>query len=62
MSCHDDILRVPLVHLGHAAADNLLAPARECVHTHDGIPIDAPHVDVRACAGHNVPLTRRRGV
>lgn len=58
MSRHDDILGVPFIHLGHAAADDLLAPARERVHTHDGVPVDAPHMDGRASAGHDVPLRR----
>lgn len=62
VSRHDDILRVPLIHLRHTAADNLLAPACECVHTHDRVPIDAPHVDVCASAGHNVPLRKREFV
>lgn len=61
VSCHDDILCVPLVHLGHTAADDLLAPACECVHTHDRVAIDAPHMDVCASTGHNVPLRRRGG-
>lgn len=56
MSRYYDVLGVPLVHLRHAAADDLLAPPREGVHTHDGVPVDAPHVDVRACTGYNVPL------
>lgn len=54
----DDVLCVPLVHLRHAAAHDLLAPARERVHAHDGVPVDAPHVDVRAGTGHDVPLGR----
>ena len=56
MSRDDDVLCVPLVHLRHAATDNLLAPACERVHTHDGVPVDAPHMDVCASAGHDVPL------
>lgn len=59
VSRYYDVLGVPLIHLGHAAADDLLAPPREGVHTHDGVPVDAPHVDVRACTGHNVPLGRQ---
>lgn len=58
MPCHDDILRVPFIHLGHAAADDLLAPACEGVDAHNGVPVDAPHVDVCASTGHDVPLGR----
>ena len=56
VSRDDDVLRVPLVHLRHTATDDLLAPACERVHTHDGVPVYAPHMDVRAGAGHDVPL------
>lgn len=58
VSCYYDVLCVPLVHLRHAAADNLLAPTCECVHTHDRVSIDAPHMDIGPGAGHNVPLRR----
>lgn len=48
MSGDDDVLRVPLVHLGDAAAQDLLAAAGEGVRAGDGAAIDAPHVDVGA--------------
>lgn len=56
MSGGDDVLRVPLVHLGHAAAQDLLAAAREGVGAGDGAAVDAPHVNVGAGAGHDVTL------
>lgn len=60
MSGDDDVLRVPLVHLRHAAAQDLLAAAGEGVGAGDGAAVDAPHVDVGAGAGHDVPLQHRR--
>lgn len=60
MSGGDDVLRVPLVHLRHAAAQDLLAAAREGVGAGDGAAVDAPHVDVGAGARHDVPLRHRR--
>lgn len=56
MSGHDHVLRVPLVHLGHAAAQDLLAAAREGVGAGDGAAVDAPHMDVGAGTRHDVPL------
>lgn len=56
VSGDDDVLRVPLVHLGHAAAQDLLAAAREGVGAGDGAAVDAPHVHVGSCAGHDVTL------
>lgn len=60
VSGDDDVLRVPLVHLRHAAAQDLLAAAREGVGAGDGAAVDAPHVDVGAGARHDVPLRQRR--
>lgn len=59
MSGDDDVLRVPLVHLRHAAAQDLLAAAGEGVGAGNGAAVDAPHVDVGAGAGHDVPLQHR---
>lgn len=56
VSCDNDVLRVPLVHLRHAAAQDLLAAAREGVGAGDGAAVDAPHVDVGAGTGHDVAL------
>jgi len=52
----DDVLRVPLVHLGHTAAQDLLAAAGEGVGAGDGAAVNAPHMNVGACTGHDVPL------
>ena len=56
VSGDDDVLRVPLVHLRHAAAQDVLAPAREGVSAGDGAAVDAPHVDVGPRARHDVTL------
>lgn len=56
----DDVLRVPLVHLRHAAAEDLLAAAGEGVGAGDGAAVDAPHVNVGARAGHDVPLCKHK--
>ena len=56
VSRDDDVLRVPLVHLRHAAAQDLLAAPGEGVGAGDGAAVDAPHVDVGSCTRHDVPL------
>lgn len=56
MSGDDDVLRVPLVHLRHAAAQDLLTAAREGVGAGDGAAVNAPHVNVGACTRHDIPL------
>lgn len=56
VSSDDDILCVPFIHLGHTAAQDLLTAPSEGIGTSNGAAINAPHVNVRACAGHNVPL------
>lgn len=56
----NDVLRVPLVHLRHAAAEDLLAAASEGVGAGDGAAVDAPHVNVGARAGHDVPLCKHK--
>ena len=56
MPSNDDVLRVPLIHLRHAAAEDVLAAAREGVGAGDGAAVDAPHVDVGPRARNNVPL------
>ena len=56
MSGDDDVLRVPLVHLRHAAAQDVLAAASEGVGAGDGAAVNAPHVDVGPSAGHYVSL------
>lgn len=56
MSGDDDVLRVPLVHLRHAAAQDLLTAAREGVGAGDGAAVNAPHVNVGACTRYNIPL------
>lgn len=60
VSCDNDILHVPLIHLRHATAQDLLTAPCEGVSTGNGAAINAPHVNVRACTGHNVPLHRHR--
>lgn len=52
----DDVLRVPLIHLRHAAAEDLLTAAGEGVGAGDGAAVDAPHVNVRPRTGHDIPL------
>lgn len=56
MSRNDNILRVPLIHLRDAAAEDLLAAAGESVGAGDGASIDAPHMDVGASTGHYITL------
>lgn len=58
VSGDDDVLRVPLVHLGHAAAEDLLAAAGEGIGAGDGAAVDAPHMDVGSRAGDDVALQR----
>lgn len=56
----DDVLRVPLVHLRHAAAQDLLAASCEGVGAGDGAAVNAPHVDVGSCTGDDVPLYKHK--
>lgn len=56
VSCNDNILCVPLVHLWDAAAEDLLAAAGEGVGAGDGASINAPHMDVGASTGHYIAL------
>ena len=56
VSCDNDILHVPLIHLRHAAAQDLLTAPCEGVSAGNGAAINAPHVNVGACTGHNIPL------
>lgn len=56
VSCNDNILCVPLVHLWHTAAEDLLAAAGEGVGAGDGASINAPHMDVGASTGHDITL------
>lgn len=58
--CDNDVLHVPLVHLWHAAAQDLLAAPCEGVGTGNGASINAPHVNVRACTGYDIPLHRHK--
>lgn len=60
MSGDNDVLRVPLVHLRHAAAQDLLTASCEGVGAGDGAAVDAPHVNVRACTRHDIPLHKRK--
>lgn len=59
VSRDDDVLRVPFVHLGHAAAQDLLAASGEGVGTGDRVAVNAPYVDVCSSAGHYVSLCDR---
>lgn len=59
VSCYDDVLGVPLVHLWHKTTHYLLALASEGVHTCSRAAINAPHMDVSASTGHNVSLQRQ---
>lgn len=60
MSGDDDVLRVPLVHLRHAAAQDLLTAPCEGVGAGDGASVNAPHVNVRAGTRHDVPLRKHK--
>lgn len=56
VSCDDDVLSVPFVHLRHTAAQDLLAAPGERVGTRDGVAVNAPYVDVRSSTGHDISL------
>lgn len=56
VACDDDVLRVPFVHLRHTAAQDLLAAPGERVSTSDGVPVNAPYVDVCSGTGHYISL------
>lgn len=56
VSCDDDILCVPFVHLRHTAAQDLLAAPGERVSTSDGVAVNAPYVDVCSSTGHYISL------
>ncbi len=60
VSGDDDVLRVPLVHLRHAAAQDLLTAPCEGVGAGDGAAVNAPHVNVCARTGHNIPLHKHK--
>lgn len=59
MSCDDDVLCVPFVHLRHTAAQDLLAAPGECVGTSDRVAINAPYMDVRSSARHYISLCNK---
>lgn len=59
MPRYDDILGVPLIHLWHETAHDLLASASEGVYTCSRAAINAPHVDVSASTRYNVSLQRQ---
>lgn len=57
VSCDDDVLCVPFVHLRHTAAQDLLAAPGERVGTSDGVAVNAPYVDVCSGTGHYISLS-----
>lgn len=60
VSCDNNVLRIPLIHLWHVTAQDLLTASREGVSAGNGAAINAPHMNVCACTGHNIPLHKHK--